>query len=299
MKKQEEQLSVHITENTPLKPAIQAWRYYLEDQGCSIYTIKAFLSDLGLLASFLPPDRCLKDIHTVDLNHFLDWLENKRGVPCSPKSLSRRITSIKSFFNWLHRYQAISHNPAEAIIQRSVISPLPIILTDDEVTRLVDAALHFHTANKPDSRYYTLIQLLLITGIKKNECLGIYLNHIDTSNPQEPFVFIRYANPQYRYKERKIPLTPEWIEASKEYIHQYNIKDQLFPWTARRLEYLLEDLAREAAVEKHVSFDMCRWTSAVQDWRKGMPSDQLRQKLGLSKIQWREVSMKLALLANS
>jgi hypothetical protein len=70
----------------------------LEDQGCSIYTIKAFLSDLGLLASFLPPDRCLKDIHTVDLNHFSIGLKIKEESPAAPK-VYPRITSIKSFFN--------------------------------------------------------------------------------------------------------------------------------------------------------------------------------------------------------
>ncbi len=38
---------------------------------------------------------------------------------------------------------------------------------------------------------------------------------------------------------------------------------------------------------------MCRWTCAVRDTKTGMDEVHLRQKLGLSKIQWREISMKL------
>jgi integrase/recombinase XerD len=42
---------------------------------------------------------------------------------------------------------------------------------------------------------------------------------------------------------------------------------------------------------------MCRWTCALDDWQAGMEHDKIRQKLGISKIQWREVSMKLGRLA--
>jgi hypothetical protein len=59
------------------------------------------------------------------------------------------------------------------------------------------------------------------------------------------------------------------------------------------LEYLLEDISEEAGLEKHLSFDMCRWTSTLLDYRAGMEADRIRQKLGISKIQWREINLKL------
>jgi integrase/recombinase XerD len=42
---------------------------------------------------------------------------------------------------------------------------------------------------------------------------------------------------------------------------------------------------------------MCRWTAALEDWRLGVEKDKIRQKLGISKVQWREVRMKLAKMA--
>jgi integrase/recombinase XerD len=65
------------------------------------------------------------------------------------------------------------------------------------------------------------------------------------------------------------------------------------------LEYLLEDIGREAGLSKHLSFDMCRWTCVLNDWRSGEDKEIIRQKLGISKIQWREIGMKLKQLSES
>lgn len=290
-------LTAHITTQTPLSPTLKAWRIYLDDQGKSPHTIKAFIADLRILTSYLPPDKTLGSISTTDLNNFLDWMQKGRGVPCSPKTLARRITSIKAFFRWLHENGVLLIDPAEKVVQKSVISPLPEVLNPDEIQAIVQVAEDYRYGENPDARYYTLVVLLLQTGIKKSECLGISLNHIDLEAPNGPIIFVRYASPQYRYKERKIPLRENWIEAFHEYKNQYELDDQLFPWSPRRLEYLLEDLSEAAGIDKHLSFEMCRWTCALTDWWSGMDHDKIRQKLGISKIQWREVSMKLRKLA--
>ena len=289
--------AVHITSQTPLLPAIRSWEIYLLDQGKSPYTVRAFQNDLQLLASYLPPDRAVGAISTHDLNNFLNWLQQGRGVPCSPKTLARRITSIKSFFRWLHQSGRILVDPAEKVVQQSVISPLPTVLTDKEVEKALEVANTYRSAKKPDARPYTLLLLLLSTGIKKGECLTIQTNHIDVETPGGPILFVRYASPRNRYKERKIPLPVEWVESYQEYLAQYQPKDVIFPWSPRRLEYLLEDIGEDADLQKHLSFDMCRWTCALRDWKSDMNREHLRQKLGISKIQWREISMKLKQLS--
>ena len=285
--------TAHITSHSTLTPTIKVWHSYLLDQANSPHTIKAFTADLKLLASFLPPDRTLTAISTQDLNNFLHWLQTGRGVPCSPKTLSRRITSLKAFFRWLTKFGILVLDPAEKVIQHSVISPLPTVLTPDEVSAALEIATKYRLADKPDARYYVLFSLLLHTGIKKNETLALSPNHIDEDAPGGTILFVRYASPQHRYKERKIPLPETWIKAYYEYRSQYTLSEQLFPWSQRRLEYLLEDIGEEAGLEKHISFDMCRWTCALSDWQSGLEPNRIRQKLGVSKIQWREIRMKL------
>ncbi len=176
----------HLTPQTPLLPAVHAWEIFLKDQGRSIYTIKAFIGDLHLLASYLPPDRNLGAITTNDLNHFLQWLQKGRGVPCSPKSLARRITSIKAFFRWLQRGGILITDPAAKVLQQSVMSPLPSVLSNDEVEKIVEVASGLRTAQKADTRPFILLTLLLETGIKKGECLSITRNHIDEEAPNGP-----------------------------------------------------------------------------------------------------------------
>ena len=281
-----------ITAQTPLPPAIQAWRVYLQDQGRSPNTIKAFVGDLNLLARFLPPERTLGQITTQDLNRFLEWLQHGRGVPCSAKSLARRITSVKAFFRWLHRYGVILTDPAERVVQRSVLSPLPQVLTPAEVRRLQAVAESWRRA-RTDARPAALFGLLLETGLKKSETLNLHLNHIALEGPDAPAVYVRYAAPRYRHKERRIPVSEDWVAVFREYLAQYEPTERAFPWSPRRLEYLLEDLGKAAGLDKRVSFAMLRWTAALRDYRAGMDPEQLRVKLGLSKIQWREIRMKL------
>jgi len=293
----DEMSSAHITSNSTLTPTIHAWQIYLEDQGSSVHTVKAFTADLNLLASYLPPDHHLGDISTTDINNFLEWMQKGRGIPCSAKTLARRITSIKSFFRWLHKNGVVLVDPAEKVVQKSVLSPLPEVLNSDEILAVLDTANDHRKREKPDARYYALISLLLATGIKKGECLNLRLNHIDLETPKGAILFVRYANPQHRYKERKILLPSDWTDAYHEYRSQYELNDRLFPWSPRRLEYLLEDIGEEAGLEKHLSFDMCRWSCALSDWINGMEKDKIRQKLGVSKVQWRELSMKLERLA--
>ena len=295
----ESKLTSHLTAQTPLSSAINSWQAFLADKGRSPNTIKAFLSDVRLLTTYLPQDVAVGKISTQDLNRYFEWMEKERDVPCSPKTLARRITATKSLFRWLHQYGVLAVDPAEKVAQRSAISPLPTVLTPEEQEAALLAADRHRRDRKPDARPYALVYLLLTTGIKKSETLGINLQHIELDAPNGPQLFIKYASPANRYKERKLPLAEDWIPAYEEYLVQYAPTERLFPWSPRRLEYLLEDIGNEAGLTKHLSFDMCRWTFALNDFRAGEEPDKIRQKLGVSKIQWRELFIKLKQLAGS
>lgn len=285
--------TAHINSKTLLPTAINGWEMFMLDQGRSPNTVKAFLSDVNLLTQYVAPDKSIGSVTTEELNNFFEWMEKKRGIPCSPKTLSRRITAVKSFFRWLNQHAAISIDPAEKVLQRSAISPLPQVLSNDEYDAILLSADRHRRGKKTDARPYALVYLLLTTGIKKSECLGIHLNHIDLESKNGSTLFVRYASPANRYKERKIELEEDWVTTYKEYLAQYSPVDQVFPWSPRRLEYLLEDIGEEAGITKHLSFDMCRWTCALRDYQNGVEPDKIRQKLGVSKIQWRELLIKI------
>lgn len=286
-----------LNPRSSLRAALGGFESHMEQQGFAENTIKAFLSDLNILVQFVGVGTAVASISTRDLNRFIHWLEHERGVPCSPKSLARRVTTLKVFFGWLMEAEVLVTDPSDAVIHKPAIAPLPKVLADVEVERALGMTQAKRHAEKPDARPHLLLTLLLHTGIKKGECMNIVLNHLDLGDTTQPILWIRYANPRRRHKERKLRLPVWWPGILAEYRAQYQPQEALFPCTARNLEYVLAHVAEEADLAYGLSFEMLRWTCAVRDYQSGMEADKLRQKLGISKITWREVGIKVARLA--
>lgn len=285
-----------LTTATPLHAALGGFREHMAQRDFTENTIKSFLYDLNILGQFVGQSRPVGSISAKDLKDFVEWLLHGRGVPCNQKSLARRITSLKVFFAWLAEAQIIPSDPAAPLIQKPVTTPLPDILFDDQVQQLLATTSVLRHGDRPDARPHLLVTLLLATGIKKAECMALVLNHLDLSESAAPAVWIRYHEARHLHKERKLRLSTDWPRVLEEYKVQYEIKDKLFPCTARNLEYVLRDVSRLAGLPKQVSFEMLRWTCAVRDSKSGMSAEQLRHKLGLSKITWEDTREKLARL---
>lgn len=286
-----------LTANSALADAATAFSAHMLRQGFSDNTIKAFEADLRLFARRIGENKAIGQIAQNDLEDFLTWLRTERGVPCSPKSFARRLTTLKVFFGWLHAAEVLDRDPAAPLIHVHPTTPMPEILYDGQVNDLLRITRDLLWAPKPDARPYLLVTMLLQTGIKKGECVEIKLEHIDISNPQAPVLYIRYPDPRKTLKERRLALGPNFAPAYRQYLREYQPKEHLFECTARNLEYVLEEAAGLAEISGGCSFEQLRWTCAVRDYRNGMAADQLRQKLGLSMITWRETLPKIQKLA--
>ena len=281
--------------DSSLTAANAAFGEYMVRKGFSDNTIKAFRNDLKILLGYLDPQTPLHHVSTRRLEEFLEWMQFGRGKPCSAKTLTRRITTLKVFFGWLHGIGVLGTDPAEPVIQQSARTPLPTILRDAEVNRLVRAAQDYlWDRRRPDARPYLLVSLLLQTGMKKAECANLLLSDLDVSDPQNPQAMIRYREERNAHKNRRLSLHPSIVPAFNQYLEQYKPDTYLFECTPRNLEYVLEEAGERAGIHSvQVGFETLRWTSAVNDFRHGMPEEQLRQKMGLSKISWRETREKI------
>ncbi len=285
-----------ISAESSLATAASAYHDHMIRQGFSDHTVKAFSGDLRLLQKYFGGSAIIGKLGTKELNDFLTWLRFYRGVPCSPKSYARRVTTLKSFFGWLAGTKVLPRDPAAAIIHARAKAPLPLYLTDDQVEKFLNAAEKKLKADKPDPRPYLLAHLVIQTGLKKAECVGLALRDIDRSG-KEPAILIRYTNPRMQHKERKLAFAKELLPVLDQYIEKYKPKEYLFECTPRNLEYVLADVSELAEMTDQVSFEMLRWTSALRDYRDGMDHEHLRKKMGLSKITWRETVEKLAKIA--
>jgi site-specific recombinase XerD len=285
--------------DSTLALAVTAFDEYMLRKGFSENTIKAFRNDLKIVQNYLGEATRLHQVTTEQLNEFLEWLQHSRGAPCSAKTLARRITTLKVFFGWLHGIGVLGTDPAEPVLQQPARPPLPAILRDEEINRLVRTAQNYlWDRNKADARPFLLVGLLLQTGMKKAECARLLIEDIDLSQGNAPELTIRYAEEGNAHKNRTIALQPSIVSVLNQYLEQYKPERFLFECTPRNLEYVLDEVGQKAGINRlQVGFETLRWTCAVRDYRMGSPEERLRQKLGLSKISWRETREKIFQLA--
>jgi len=285
-----------VSGQTPLECAIPFFQQHLYKEGKTEHTVNSFTSDLGVLLEFGVGGAPLEQIDTELLTQFLDWMEHRRGVPCSRKTYARRVTTLKVFFKWLSDQQIISHDPAAPLIQRSGPAPLAEILTERQIEAALSAALMERLKDKPDARPEFLFRLILTTGIKKSEAAALRIEHFErTARP--PMLMIKPQSARQVYKARRIALDASIIPLLDEYRAQYPSDGALFTCTPRNLEYILERIGSSAEIGVKISFEMLRWTCAVRDYRSGMPPEAIRDKLGLSDVSWRETFDKVKRLA--
>jgi integrase/recombinase XerD len=275
--------------------AVAAFEEYMLRKGFRDNTIKAFRNDLKIFVGFMDGMTLLHQVNTSDLEDFLDWMQHSRGKSCSAKTLARRITTLKVFFSWLHGIGVIGTDPAAPVIQQPARTPLPVILREEEISRLLRAAQDYlFDRKKPDARPYLLLTLLLQTGMKKGECANLLVSDFELDDPTAPAVQIRYADERQAHKNRRLALDTNILPALKQYLDQYKPEQFLFDCTPRNLEYVLDDVGERAGIRStQVGFETLRWTSALRDYRRGLGEDRLREKMGLTKISWRETREKI------
>ena len=177
---------------TPLDEATGVYLIALRMGGASPHTVRAFKSDLNLLGQWAGQKEAIGGFSTERLHKFLHWMLTERDKPCSPKTYARRVTTLKNFFGYLHEQGSIPRDPSTALIQQPVSSPLPDVLLNDEVERVLAATRALRRdREKPDARPELLVTLLLQTGIKKSECMALSQQHVNRTDPDAPFIWVR------------------------------------------------------------------------------------------------------------
>lgn len=283
-----------------LDEALARYALHLKRRPISENTRKAFWGDLNLFVRFITREDTsatarwrVADLRTEHIRAFLQHEENRPGAN-SPKSLERRLTSIKVFFRWLRESGYITQDPADGIPYRPAPEPLPAYLTDAQVEAVMRAAEALARAPKPDTRPLAIIALILETGMKKSECLRLTLDDVDLG---ERLVHVRYAEQRLKFKERSLPISRGCAQALELHITRTQPKARLFTCTGRNLEYIFNRRIAPPAGLDSLTFEMLRWTCAVRDYRAGeLDAEAMQYKFGLSPVGWSEMEAKLVRL---
>jgi len=201
-----------LTDQSSVAACASPYQQELMLRGKSEYTITCFLSDLRMFSAFVGRDT---PVGRVTREQVTDWLMKlKFGVPGhtpAPKTMARRVTFLKNFFSWLTSEGVLREDPSANLILERPLPPLPELLFEDEIKRLLEAS-----ASEP--RSHCLVYLVLQSGLKKEEVMGLKLEHVDLSNPHEPRITVHFAaSTGKQHRERTLALPAEFASILERY----------------------------------------------------------------------------------
>ena len=156
--------------NAEFKTSHQQFVDYLTNLRRAHATILAYSKDIEQLVKFLEDlgKKTIVEVEKLDLEAFLKKLS---ADGYTPKSLSRKINSIKTFYRFLKSQNTLSINPASEITHpRYEVKP-PRILSKMEYRALRDAC-------RSDIRTYAIVELFLQTGIRIGELANLKLDNL-------------------------------------------------------------------------------------------------------------------------
>jgi integrase len=105
-----------------------------------------------------------------------------------------------------------------------------------------------------------LLTLFLDLGLRLGEVRRLKMTNIDTSNRLRPVVHVRYDRRRHRAKRRRLVGPPDLVQLLELYVDAYPRADgsiELFPWSGRRLQQIVEALGEEAGIQRKMSPASC------------------------------------------
>ena len=262
-------------------------RYLLIDKGYSTNTIESYRRDLTKFLNY-NKNKNINDISNKDLKEYVKYL-NKENL--NEKSISRNISSLKSFYKFLVIDKKINTNPSESIYIPKTKKSLPNILTEDEIINLLDINLN----DNYSYRNKAMLELLYATGLRVSELVNLKLQNIDL-NDNIVRTFGKGS------KERVIPLGEYASEYLYKYISEYRgslIKqynnEYLFlnnhgnKMTRQGFFKIIKTIAKNKGIDKTLSPHTLRHSFASHMLKYGADLRTIQELLGHSDISTTQI----------
>ncbi len=151
-----------------------------------------------------------------ELREFQLYLLNQRKL--TPNTVEIRMAALRFFYKKVLKRQDLG---LDDLPFPKVPKKLPIVLSQEEVTRVIDAA--------PNLKYRTILMLLYSTGLRRAEVPQVKIEHIDSAR------MILHVKQGKGMRDRDLPMSPKLLEALRDYYRQYRPKTYLFPSSEGRL----------------------------------------------------------------
>ena len=254
--------------------------YLMFEKKYSKNTISSYKEDLIKL------DKATKkDFTKLEKKDIQKYIQNNLK-DLNPSSISRTISTLKSFYKYLKINNQIKINPMQAISSPKKAQKLPKVLSEDEIENLLDINLK----TDYDFRNKAMLELMYSSGLRVSELINLTLNDVDTKSALVK-IFGKGS------KERIIPLTEYACETLDNYIlyHRANLfkhgeNNYLFlnnhgeKMTRQGFFKILKKLAQEKNIKTDFSPHTLRHSFATHLLKHGADLRSIQELLGHSDI---------------
>ena len=281
--------SVHKVDRmneTTLQTAHHEFINHLKAKSRTTSTILAYGKDIEQLIDTVGSNGLTKPVNLTpqDIETFKDKLATESYTP---KSISRKINSIKAFCHFLKSQGYLTENPAESISHPKYDVTPPRILSKLEYRALRDACRH-------DPRMSAIVEVLLQTGIRIGELANLQLDNVNLDKKE---LVIR---PYESHSEHTVPLNRPVLEAIQLYlqIRPKTRDNTLFvtktgnPFLVRNIRTAVDRYFRLASIKKAKVNDL-RHTFIAEQLAGGTPLTYISQLVGHKRLSTTEKYLKL------
>jgi integrase/recombinase XerC len=189
------------------------FKYLTFEKRYSKHTIAAYQNDLSQFHSFL--DKEHPGIANDEINHSIlrGWVVQMMDEGLDPKSVNRKISSLKAYFGFLHKRGFLPENPSKRLQQLKTKKDIPHFVKEDEIRKLLDE-VEFENSFE-GKRDKLLIEIFYGTGMRLAEMIG--LKEIDFNFYDQSLKVLGKRN-----KERIIPISRPLCHLIKDYLNTKN-----------------------------------------------------------------------------
>lgn len=258
-----------LAANSSLDLARSVYRRHLEDARRPANTVDSYAYDLLKLGERVG-SRPIDQISRSDIAGFLGLATNK-------STRKRRLTAVRRFFRFLiDDVKVLTVDPTEGFYPHTIQLRTPIPLSSDEQAALLAQAEEDEPWSLP------AIWLMLRLGLTRGELLALRRDHLETTDPEQPIVFVFYDDAARRGKERKLGADAEFARIYSEFLAVREPADVLFPLGFQAINGMVERVQRNAGIDKAVTPQVLRHTFAVERAKAGASESDLIALLGLA-----------------
>lgn len=272
------------------------------ERAASINTMEAYKLDLEALEEFLTPKN-LTDAILEDCRSYIKYLQHQ-GY--SSRSVNRKISSMKQFYQFLVSEEIISENPTIELDLYKQSKTLPKMLELEEINKLF---VYLENEDKPEfTRLACMLSILYSAGLRVSELVSLKLANFEiTKTGIEPIFTVTGKGNKERVcilNEKAQNLMQKYLSIREFFLPKNNNKYcvWLFPssssqgfMTRNRFGQLLKELALKSGIDPdRISPHVLRHSFASHLLSNGADLRSIQELLGHSSIATTQIYTHLA-----